>query len=304
MTHFVSIPWTGLGLYGGYRGDRWLKNRIKVFKQFVLPSLQAQTNQNFIVWHAFRREERRNPIVKEFQLFMETTGLKNVFTFSGVPFWDDKHDDETAKLRLVETLHGAMQTLVNYTADGDVIWTLQPSDDCYNSNMVADVQSFFASNPEFQAISYTKGYIMDYTTLGLSEYNPKTNPPFFSIKFPKEIFIEPFKHMTYTGPYKSHEYIGDKLKLGTEEGERGFLVGCHGENISTYYDHPYRGAEILGDEKMETLTRFGLAEVPPIVLKKGLRRWILKQLPHPVRRKLRYWLGERLWSPIHNWIRR
>lgn len=305
VTHFIAIPWTGLGLFSGFRGDRWLRNRIKVFKQFVLPSLLAQTNKNFIVWHAWRREERNNPIVKEFEEFMMNTNLKNVFTYSGIFFWDDKYEDAEAQERLVTSLHGALQTLVNFTgSSNEVIYTLQPSDDCYNSHMVDDVQTFFEKNKDYQAVGYTKGYIMDYTTKSLSEYNPKTHPPFFSIKFPKEVFIDPWKHMAYTGPYKSHEYIGDKLKLANEEDERGFLVGTHGENISTYYDHPYRGAEILGIEKIDVMRRFGILGVEPIVIKKGLRRWILKKLPHPIRRKLRYWIGERFWSPLHNWIRR
>ena len=70
MTHFLHVPWTGLGLYGGFRGNRWLKNRIQIFKQFVVPSLLAQTEQNFILWCAFRHEERDNPLVKELKKYL------------------------------------------------------------------------------------------------------------------------------------------------------------------------------------------------------------------------------------------
>jgi hypothetical protein len=275
-----------------------------VFKQFVLPSLIGQTNKNFVVWHSWRHEERNNPIVLDFMAFMETTGLTNTHTFSGVPFWDDKYPDPVAHERLTTTIHKALQTLVNFTGDADeVIWTLQPSDDCYNKDMVKDVQNFFAQQKE-NAVTYTKGYIMDYTTGAISEYNPNTNPPFFSIRFPKETFIDPWKHITYTGPYKSHEYVGNKLSLAREDDERGFLVGTHGENISTYFDHPFRGKDIEGHMKEMVLAQFNLLGVPPIKIKKGLRRWILKKLPHPVRRKLRYWIGERFWAPLHDWIRR
>ena len=168
--------------------------------------------------------------------------------------------------------------------------------------MVEGVQKFFDRFPQHQAITFTKGYIMNYTNGSVSEYNPATNPPFFSIKFPKAVFIDPMRHVEYTGPYKSHEYVGDKLILGKFE-DRGFLVGTHGENISTYYDHPYKGAEFLGEKKEEVLKKFGLDGVAPIKIRKGLRRWIMYQLPHKVRRKLRYWISERFYSKIYEYIR-
>ena len=306
VTHFIAIPWTGLGLYGGYRGDRWLRNRIRVFKQFVLPSLLNQTNKNFVVWHAWRREERNNPIVVEFEEYMKLSGLENVFTFSGIYFWDDKYPDKEAKERLVTSLHGALQTLVNYTGDStDVIYTLQPSDDCYISTMVEDTQKFFKENPDYQAVTYTKGLTMDYATGRLAEYNPSTNPPFFSIKFPKEVFIDPFKHMEYTGPFKSHEYIGNKLKLAKEEDERGFIVGIHFDNISTVFDHPYRGDFV----DISVLKDFGLQDAGKLIIAFSIRRHFFKKLPYAVKRKLRYWSGDKKWilkpvfAVLYNFLR-
>src|SRR3990167_2742486 len=49
--HFFACPFTGLGLHAGFRGNVWLKNRIHIFEQFVLPSLLLnQTNTDFILW--------------------------------------------------------------------------------------------------------------------------------------------------------------------------------------------------------------------------------------------------------------
>ena len=97
-------------------------------------------------------------------------------------------------------------------------------------------------------------------------------------------------------PCPSHEYypnvFGDKYAILED---RGFIVGCHGENISTYFNHPFKG------EKVDTqiLEDFGIASVPALKLKWSLRKWIMKKLSHRIRRKLRYWFNEKL----YNWVR-
>jgi hypothetical protein len=96
-------------------------------------------------------------------------------------------------------------------------------------------------------IGWKKGYIMEYSTKKMAEYNPDTIPPFFTIRFPKDVFLDPIKHFRWIGPYRSHEYVSE---LGFKELEgRGFVVGTHGENISTTFDIPYRGA-IINNEKV------------------------------------------------------
>jgi len=292
----MYVPWTGLGLYGGFRGNRWLKNRIKVFKQFVLPSLLAQTNQNFTVWFSWRPEEKNNPIVKEFIKEMSQV-LRLVNTWHGVCFWDDKYPDPIAKGRLMAALHGSMGELFDTVGEAEsVLMTIQPSDDCYHKDFVKNVQEMFAKLP-VQAIGFKRGYMINYQTLETAEYNPKTNPPFFTIKFPRETFVNPYKHLEYTGPYKSHEYVPDHLSYGTIEA-RGFLVGTHGENISTVFNHPYKGQRVEG-----ILEDFGLESVEPLKIRLSVRRYILRMLPHRIQRKLRYYLGERFWQKIYEFLR-
>jgi len=299
IKHFMYIPWTGLGLYGGFRGNRWLKNRIKVFEQFVLPSLKAQTNQDFTVWCSWRHEEKSNNIVQEFVKRMETSGLSFVHTFNGVCFWDDKYDDTEARSRLLSSLHGSMGGLFDVITDADtILMTIQPSDDCYSSVAVEGIQAVFRAHPEYQAFGFSRGYIMNYSTREVKEYNPTTNPPFYTIKFNKGVFIDPLKHIQYTGPYKSHEYVGDKLTYGSIN-EREFLVGTHGENISTIFNHPYAGATV----PEETLKRFGLENTGPLFISYSLRKRILRMFPHRVQRKIRYIFGEKLYKVWYNWIR-
>ena len=300
ITHFLYVPFTGLGLYGGFRGNRWLRNRIKIFTQFVLPSLLAQTSKNFTLWVSWRHEDRHNPYVQRFKEFLETvTDFKTVFTYSGVCFWDDKYPDDIARSRLAEAVHGSLADLFEPIGVVDyVLMTIQPSDDCYHKRMVEQTQVAFDRLPEIQALGFKRGYMMNYRTKELAEYDPNTIPPFFTIKFPTPSFIEPWKHIEYTGPYKSHEYIGDKLKLGVIE-ERGFIVGCHGENISTHFNHPFKGAVV----DSSILNEFGLGDVDPLRLQISLRKALMRKLPHNWQRKLRYIFGERFYSRVYNFLR-
>lgn len=313
MRHFLYVPFTGLGLYNGFRGNRWLRNRIKVFKQFVVPSLKNQTNQNFKIWVSWREQERTNKYVKDLFSFLEQEFPNRVvFTYSGVCFWDDKYPDNEARERLMTSIHGSMNEIINHIGDVDhVIMTIQPSDDLYNNEMVEEVQRELQ---KYEAVGYKKGYIMSYATKELLEYTPLTNPPFYSIKFSKEDFIDPFKHADYTslkkdvGQYKkgtplpSHEYVGECLKYKQID-KRGFLVGTHGENISTHFNHPYGGNEVKGLDREHVMERFGIRFVKPLKLKISIRKLIMRKLPYGWQRKLRYWLGEKLFNSFYKFLR-
>lgn len=311
FTHFLYTPFTGLGLYSGYRGSRWLKSRILIFKQFVVPSLLAQTNQDFILWVSWRHEERNNSLVIELNHWLLGTGLKFVFTFSGVVFFDDKYPDDIARERLINAIHGSMGELLNVMGEAKEIYmTIQPSDDCYHKNAVQALQELFNKMPDIQAFGFSKGYICNYRTKEIREYIPTTNPPFYTIKFSRETFIDPFKHCEYTsikkdiGKYKagtpipSHEYVEHALKYGKID-ERGFLVGCHGENVSTHFNNPFGGEKVTP----EVLKDFGLYDVEPIKIKFSIRKRLLRMLPYKAQRKIRYWFGELVWQKLYNWLR-
>lgn len=330
--HFLYVPFTGLGKFNGFRGNRWLRNRITVFKEYVVRSLKAQTNKDFTLWVSWRPEEKKNPYVQELTEWMKTTGLTFVFTYHGVCFWDDKYPNDVAYERLINALHGSIGELYDYIGDVDqVLMTIQPSDDCYRNISVDHIQRFFEDwdkrpfsriNPGYHAQKkpdwfffaggFQKGYICNYSTKEVSDYNPKTNPPFYTIRFPREVFTDPLQHVKWTamrydeGGYKagtplpSHEYLKNVFEGGYAKWDvRGFLVGTHGENISTYYDHPYKGIGYGEDDGFEILSKFGIDCAPLLRFKLGWKRWILKKLPHRIRRKIRYWFTE----VIYDWLR-
>ncbi len=66
-------------------------------------------------------------------------------------------------------------------------------------------------------------------------------------------------------PYRSHENIGDVTEYTELEG-RGFVVGCHMENISTTFTHRYKGRTLSRDETDEVLRDTGTLLSEPIVL--------------------------------------
>lgn len=298
----VYTPFTGLGLYGGFRGNRWLRNRIKIFKQFVIPSLQNQSSKDFVHWISWREEDRTNPHVIELREYMEHLDWPVIFTYHGIAFWDDKYPDDVARERLFNALKGSLPELMDVLPDADeVIMLLQPSDDLYSRDTIALMRMSLENNPEYQAISYKKGYICNYNTGEVLNYDPTTNPPFFAIRFPRDKFFDPGKHMNYTGPYKSHEYVGDNLKV-YNIGYRGFMVGTHGENISTHFNHPF-GSELITEYPAAVRLNFGIARDNILKLPNSFRKWIMRHLPYKWQKKLRYWWGERLFNKFYEFIR-
>ncbi len=312
----MYVPFTGLGLYNGFRGNRWLKNRIEIFKQFVVPSLLAQTDQNFILWVSWRREEKNNWYVSELEHDLEKifrgTSIEVVFTYAGVCFYDDKYPDEVARERLITALHDSTPKLFDVVGECEsVLMTIQPSDDLYHKTFIEGAKKMFKHEKDLQGFGFSSGYICNYNTREVSEYNPTTNPPFYTIKFPRSTFFEPYQHAQFTalkndsGKYKagtpcpSHEYVPECLNYATVSNVRGFLVGTHGENISTTYIHPFKGQLVPPGN----LYNFGIGDVPALKLRTSIRKKILRKLPHSVQRKLRYWFGEKLWNYCYNFLR-
>jgi hypothetical protein len=307
--HLLYCPWTGLGLYNGYRGDGWLKNRIQIFKQFVIPSIQNQTAKNLTLWCSWRPEEKNNPIVKELIAYLDKIKeFNSVHTFHGVCFWDDKYPDDVAQDRLLTSLHGSLAELTDVIGDVDNVYmTLQPSDDMYEKEAMEMIRRILEKKA-VQAAGFKHGYVINLQNKEVAEWNPKTNPPFFTIKFPRSVFLDPLGHFNHSGPYKSHEYVGDKLNYAQLE-YRGFMVGTHGENISTVFDHPFKKSIIDVLKCHDIRDSFGIGQAFPLKLEMTRRRVLFNKLSYKVKRKLRFLAGEKKWilrpifSIIYNWLR-
>ena len=91
FVHLIYIPFTGVGLYGGFRGQEWYKDRIEIFKQYTLKSLLNQTERNFVIWLSFRPQEETNPLTAELLNYLKSLDIQYVATFNGLMYIDDKY---------------------------------------------------------------------------------------------------------------------------------------------------------------------------------------------------------------------
>ena len=95
--HLIYTPFTGVGLHGGFRGDKWLKHRIEIFKNYTLKSLQNQTNKEFLHWITFRQEESGNLLVEDLIKFLSQSNYRSIITFEGLMYHDDKFNNYNLK---------------------------------------------------------------------------------------------------------------------------------------------------------------------------------------------------------------
>jgi hypothetical protein len=266
ICHLVYTPFTGLGRprMNGYGGDEWFKNRIEVFKKNTLKSLQNQTNQFFVHWISFRPEEQMNDLAKG--LFSYLCGVKwrTIFTFGGLCWWDDKYRFDKLYQRLKDTL----PQLKEIVGDASYVYeTVLASDDMYHKDVMESIsRQPFAYK---RALVHWNGYLRDVKNDRLAEWKPPAGhlPPFYTIMYPADVFLDPKKHFEYLKGFKSHEDI-ERLFDCVRLPDGRYCVNVHGDNLSTYWNckdedgeshnHPYIGEEIKGEEKDEALKNFGL----------------------------------------------
>ena len=243
----VNIPFTGLGLFNGYRGDEWFKRRIELFHKYTLKSLLNQTEQDFIIWLAFRKEEKNNPLVDTIKI-----PHKHIFTFGGIPIWDDKKENE--EKGLLKRLKVMLPGLRDLVGTADIKLINLGSDDMYSREVVESVKK-----QEFKigtVLVHQFGYIYSDNTGQLAEWNPTTNPPFYTLMMSNETFLNPQKHFEYIKKIKSHEDIV-KVFHPIRMPDRRYCVVVHNTNISTLFEHPFKGEEIWDeDSKLNILNNF------------------------------------------------
>jgi len=243
--HLIMVPFTGLGEFGGYRGDSWFQHRIILFKQFTLNGLLHQTDKNFTLWCAFREEERVNPICQELYTHLKKVcSFPVVFTYGGIPFWDDKFKEDNLLERLKIILPQLKETI------GDKKWvyeTSQPSDDTFHIDTVKEINK---QEPALKrSFLHRNGYVYDVNNKRLAEWRPATNPPFYTIVYPSDIFLDADKRFEYCKAYRSHESAEtafESVKLA----DGMYCVGVHKGNISTSWWHPFRCKEIKEAKKI------------------------------------------------------
>lgn len=282
IANIIYIPFSGVG-WADFKGQKWLDYRIKLFKEYTLKSLQIQEAQSFMIWLSFRPEEKGNYSVQQLELYIQKLGIKAVFTYDGLMYWDDKFQAgliETCKniLRVVrqcwreknlsglwrirnvlnnknKTLHQRLENslaVLRTEIPEPTSWvylTRIDSDDMFRRDLIKNIQKI----PPFRgAITCSTGYVYNSFTGEMAEWNPPTNPPFHTIIFPGPDFFDARYYLQYMRTFKSHEDI-PKVFTCLPAPERSYCVLIHGNHISTIWDHPFRG-KLVNPKILEDFT--------------------------------------------------
>ena len=263
--HFIYTPFTGLG-NPPYRGNNWFVRRISIFKNYTLKSLLNQTNKNFVHWMSFRAEEKDNPLLQMLYLYLSSIkDYKFIMTFGGTAYWDDKYEEDNLLERLRATLPFLGKVMTG--KEKYVMMTILASDDMYASDAVEVFQSY--GYDEKRLLVFYHGYIYNIKTKQLGTWEPPDMcmPPFYTIFFPTESFLDPDKHYEYTQAYKDHWLVEDLFNTIKIPMRGKYCVTVHGNNISTRWNQRGRGllrlAQAVSDHSMWKL-------IPQILKKEWL----------------------------------
>lgn len=270
--HLIYTPFTGVGLHGGFRGNKWLEHRIEVFKNYTLKSMLNQSHTEFLHWFSFRPEESTNPRVLGLAKHLESINYPFIFTFNGLMYWDDKFNKFSIKVAmrnmlmmlwdcwknkelknpieiLKYTFERKNKTLlkrVTYSLEAIkrkiginydwVYLTRIDSDDMFHKETVELIQS---QEPAYKrALVFQNGYILNVTTGQVAEWKPPTNPPFHTIIFPASVFFSPASYLSYYEDFTTHEDITRIFDCVVLDMNR-YLVSFHKKHhIGTTWETP------------------------------------------------------------------
>jgi len=254
MIHLIYVPFTGLGLFDGFRGEKWFAERAEIFRNYTLKSLRNQSNKNFILWLSFRPEEEDNPTTYKIESYLKKSGLDYVLTFDGIMMYDDRGVEHNKDLK--ERIGRSMER-IRPIVEGSrwVFVTDCGSDDMFSRDAVKEIQM---ERPRPKgATYYLNGYVYNIPTDRLAYWKRTSSHPQYTIIYPTETFLDADKHFKYIEGLESHEYV-PLIFDATRLSDNMYCCTTHGYNISTIFDHPLRGDEIIGKEKDKIMKQFGL----------------------------------------------
>ena len=235
IKHIFYTTMTGRGLYEGFRGQDWYDYRLGIFKNYTLKSLIGQTDKDFTLWMSFRPQEIDNPTTKKFEEAINDSGINYVLTFDGMIMYDDRSN---RNIDLVERTKKSLKLLEPITEEY-IYETHFDSDDTVSNNFVEVVKSYPFKGRG--ALYMKDGYV--YNTDGrIAKWHNPYSQQNYTIMYPRDIYLDAEKRYEYQNGLHSHEEI--PKKFNAEELPKGmYCTVVHGKNISTVWDHPYRGKE-------------------------------------------------------------
>ena len=130
------------------RTDKWLERRFDLFETVCLPSLQGQTCREF-TWLVLFDRETPEPLKKRVESYREVCP-------NFIPLYLETGEPLYVKKILAEKI--AMLSKGGVTK---IVTTRVDNDDAFHKDMIRDVRSYFALNPEECFLNFNYGLQFD-----------------------------------------------------------------------------------------------------------------------------------------------
>lgn len=279
---------SGVGLFDDPDDDVWLVYRLGIFKSFTLKSILNQSVKPDLLWLSFDGRVN-NPWIKALKAELQDK-IPTLITHDGLIYKDDKYiirlrgnekyqstwaqtyrmfgrsikrknpkifirylyqllfKNQTLAKRMDRSLEKVREKLGEFSY---VYLTRIDSDDMIHRDWIKELNQH---EPMYKrSFIRSKGYV--YNGKQLAEWNPTTCPQFFTVCMPSNIFRRGKFFEEYWGDYKSHE-DADKVFNPIVLDDYKYFMLMHGNQISSTWDHPFRGKEI---KDLSILRDFGIA---------------------------------------------
>jgi hypothetical protein len=258
-----STPFTGKTPWGdGFKSQEWFDRRADIYIEYTLKCLEKQTDKDFLIWLQFRPEEESNPTTKKIEDALKKTGLQYILTFNSPIMMEDRAIWHNIDLK--ERTEKSMKVLEPLIKEDWVCEVNLDSDDMVSHDFTEVLKS---KTPfEGQAFNLQKGYMMEIGEVTrLAEWNNPISMSIYAIVYPTKVFLDPKEHWLYQRgninsqaltSLNSHEQIPQIFK--SELLPDGMFCCLYNHwNISTLWNHPFRGQEIYSQtDKNNIINKF------------------------------------------------
>ncbi|MGE3314272.1 MAG: glycosyltransferase [Planctomycetaceae bacterium] len=199
LTRFnVRVPWMNRPA----PGPEWLAHRFDLFERFCLPSVEAQSNTDFL-WLVFFDSRTPAEFRERISSYRKLPQFRAVFL--------DEFDLQLVRDAMRQHSGSDSRSVLTSRLDND---------DALARSYIAKVQEVAYSITEPKAfISIRLGYTCDHGRAYCSEYVPNA---FFSL-------LEPFEEMS-TGYAYNHHDIAKHAPVRVIDGYRGWMQVVHDAN--------------------------------------------------------------------------
>ena len=250
VKHVFLCPFTGKTPRGDTMTQEWFDKRADLFEKYTVSSLKKQTNKDFYVWVTFRPEDAENPTTT--RIIASLKGLKAIATFNGTMFTEDRaiwHNED-----LPERLAKTLPYVRTFLGAADYIYeTNLDSDDTVHRNFS---KTIVETPPRERGAFFCKNGYAYNTSDRLAAWNNPVSNQNYTIMFRADQYFNAEERLKYLDGFKSHEEVPQKFDA-KEMLDGSYCTIIHGDNISTVWEHHFRGREIYSEhEKFSILNDY------------------------------------------------